>query len=96
VTQQLPPNFLVDKTYGNFRALRRTGQTFLHADSYIRGLVEFFFFFFFRVHLSGKIFFEFPPKRFRDAWLARGHLMRRIAWSRFGHVSESEWPNGRL
>jgi hypothetical protein len=47
VTQQLPPNFLVYKTYGNFRALRRTGQTFLHADSYTRGLVEFFFFFFF-------------------------------------------------
>jgi hypothetical protein len=46
--------------------------------------------------LGGKIF-EFPPKRFRDPWLARGdvgHLMRRIAWSRFGHVSESESSKG--
>jgi hypothetical protein len=63
-----------------------------------RGLVEFFFFFFFFYEntLGGKIF-EFPPKRFRDSWLARGdvdHLMRRIAWSRFGHVSELEWSKG--
>jgi hypothetical protein len=59
-----------------------------------QGLVDFFFFL--REHLGGKIF-EFLPKRFRDAWLARGdvgHLMRRIAWSRFGHVSESEWSKG--
>jgi hypothetical protein len=95
VTQQLPPNFLVDRTYGNFRALRRTGQTFLHVDSYIRELVEFFLLFFSST-FERENFFEFPPKRFRDAWLARGHLMRRIAWSGFGHVSESEWPNGQL
>jgi hypothetical protein len=95
VTQQLPPNFLVYKTYGNFRALWRTGQTSLHADSYTGTLLSFFFFFFENT-LGGKIF-EFPPKRFRDSWLARGdvdHLMHRIAWSRFGHVSESEWSKG--
>jgi hypothetical protein len=46
--------------------------------------------------LGGKIF-EFPLNRFRDSWLARGavdHLMHLIAWSRFGHVSESGWPKG--
>jgi hypothetical protein len=60
MTQQLPPNFLVYKTYGNFRALRRTGQTFKHADSYTRGLVEFFFL----VHLSGKFFLNSRQKDF--------------------------------
>jgi hypothetical protein len=43
--------------------------------------------------LGGKIQ-NFPAKRFRDASVARGgfdHLMHRFRWSRFGHVSDSEW-----
>jgi hypothetical protein len=71
------------------------GSNFLACRLVHGDFVEFFFFFFENT-LGGKIF-EFPPKRFRDSWLARGdvdHLMRRIAWSRFGHVSESEWSKG--
>jgi hypothetical protein len=46
---------------------------------------------------AGK-FLNFPAKKFRDALVARGgvdHLMRRFQWSRFGHVSDSEWSYGR-
>jgi hypothetical protein len=42
----------------------------------------------------GRKILNFPAKRFRDASVARGgfdHLMRRFRWSRFGHVSDSEW-----
>jgi hypothetical protein len=63
---------------------------------FVHGDLSFFFFFFDENIWAGK-FCKFPPKRFRDAWSARedvGHLMRRIAWSRFGHVSESEWSKG--
>jgi hypothetical protein len=62
-----------------------------HIDLYM-GTHRFIFFFFRRVYLGGKIF-EFPPRRFRDAWLARGevgHLMHRLVWLRFDHVLKSK------
>jgi hypothetical protein len=73
------------------------GSNFLACRLVHGNLLSFFFFFFFFENTLGGKIFEFPPKRFRDPWLARGdvgHLMRRIAWSRFGHVSESESSKG--
>jgi hypothetical protein len=78
VVQQLPPNFLVWKTYGNFQVSWRMDQTPVTCRL-TPGDLSIFFFFMTSIW-AGKIF-EFLPKRFRDAWLFRGavsHLMRRI------------------
>jgi hypothetical protein len=102
------PQFPCLEDLWKFSCVMENGSNSQNMLTRTRGLVGFpsslffffffFFFFFRRVHLGGKIF-EFPPKRFRDVWLARGdirHLMRRSVWSRFGHVSKSEWSKGRL
>jgi hypothetical protein len=42
-------------------------------------------------------FLNSRQKKISGLFVNRGnvdHLMRRIAWSKFGHVSESEWSKG--
>jgi hypothetical protein len=96
------PQFPCLEDYGNFHVLRRMDQT-LKTSCLVHGdlsVILFFFFlsFFFDRYIWAGKFFNFPPKRFRDASLAQGsvgHLMHQIKWSKFSHVSKSEWSKVR-